>query len=189
MVALRGDPPGGRTRRRHDGRYAAPRRIRLRLGSGARPSAGGTFRISVAAYPEGHPESGTVEADLENLKRKIEPARAAPSRSFSSIRMCSCATGIDGGEMASARASCLESCPSRAFRNCCASPSVRRLDTGLAAPPLRGPRRRRGYAPHDRRPPRHRAGPAPAPRGGRRVPFLYVEPRQLIVCDLPCTRS
>lgn len=30
------------------------------------------FEISVAAYPEGHPESGTVEADLENLRRKID---------------------------------------------------------------------------------------------------------------------
>jgi len=30
------------------------------------------FDISVAAYPEGHPESGTVEADIENLKRKID---------------------------------------------------------------------------------------------------------------------
>jgi methylenetetrahydrofolate reductase (NADPH) len=30
------------------------------------------FEISVAAYPEGHPESGTVAADLENLKRKID---------------------------------------------------------------------------------------------------------------------
>ncbi|MDB6085446.1 MAG: 5,10-methylenetetrahydrofolate reductase [Gammaproteobacteria bacterium] len=30
------------------------------------------FEISVAAYPEGHPESGTVEADVENLKRKID---------------------------------------------------------------------------------------------------------------------
>jgi methylenetetrahydrofolate reductase (NADPH) len=30
------------------------------------------FEISVAAYPEGHPESGSVAADLENLKRKID---------------------------------------------------------------------------------------------------------------------
>jgi methylenetetrahydrofolate reductase (NADPH) len=30
------------------------------------------FEISVAAYPEGHPESGSVEADVENLKRKID---------------------------------------------------------------------------------------------------------------------
>jgi len=30
------------------------------------------FEISVAAYPEGHPESGSVDADLENLRRKID---------------------------------------------------------------------------------------------------------------------
>ena len=30
------------------------------------------FEISVAAYPEGHPESGSVEADVDNLKRKID---------------------------------------------------------------------------------------------------------------------
>jgi methylenetetrahydrofolate reductase (NADPH) len=32
----------------------------------------GKFDISVAAYPEGHPESGSVEADLENLRRKVD---------------------------------------------------------------------------------------------------------------------
>ncbi|HEY5264353.1 MAG TPA: methylenetetrahydrofolate reductase [NAD(P)H], partial [Steroidobacteraceae bacterium] len=32
----------------------------------------GNFDLSVAAYPEGHPESGGVEADLTNLKRKID---------------------------------------------------------------------------------------------------------------------
>ena len=26
----------------------------------------------MAAYPEGHPESGSVDADLDNLKRKVE---------------------------------------------------------------------------------------------------------------------
>jgi methylenetetrahydrofolate reductase (NADPH) len=30
------------------------------------------FEISVAAYPEGHPETGTVQADIDNLKRKID---------------------------------------------------------------------------------------------------------------------
>ncbi len=28
--------------------------------------------MSAAAYPEGHPESGSVDADLQNLKRKVD---------------------------------------------------------------------------------------------------------------------
>ncbi len=40
------------------------------------------LEISVAAYPEGHPESGTVEADLENLKRKID---AGANRAITSV--------------------------------------------------------------------------------------------------------
>ncbi len=35
-------------------------------------SAVAQFDIAVAAYPEGHPESGGVEADILNLKRKID---------------------------------------------------------------------------------------------------------------------
>jgi methylenetetrahydrofolate reductase (NADPH) len=43
----------------------------------------GRFDMSVAAYPEGHPESGTVEADLENLKRKVDAgARRAITQFF-----------------------------------------------------------------------------------------------------------
>jgi methylenetetrahydrofolate reductase (NADPH) len=30
------------------------------------------FEVSVAAYPEGHPESAGVDADLENLRRKVD---------------------------------------------------------------------------------------------------------------------
>jgi methylenetetrahydrofolate reductase (NADPH) len=30
------------------------------------------FEISVAAYPEGHPETGGVAADIENLRRKVD---------------------------------------------------------------------------------------------------------------------
>jgi methylenetetrahydrofolate reductase (NADPH) len=67
LVALRGDPPAGETafvasaggytyaselvaglKRRHD------------------------FEISVACYPEVHPEASSLEADIENLKRKTD---------------------------------------------------------------------------------------------------------------------
>jgi methylenetetrahydrofolate reductase (NADPH) len=66
MVALRGDPAGEGRYRPHPGGFAFGADL-VRGLKGAAP-----FEISVAAYPEGHPESGTVEADLENLKRKID---------------------------------------------------------------------------------------------------------------------
>ncbi len=67
IVALRGDPPGG------DGVY--------------HPTPGGyafagdlvegllrvaPFELSVAAYPETHPQAPSPEADLDSLKRKID---------------------------------------------------------------------------------------------------------------------
>jgi len=68
IVALRGDSPDG-------------------IGQAYKPVAGGyaygsdlvaglkrigNFDISVAAYPERHPESGSWEAEFDNLKRKID---------------------------------------------------------------------------------------------------------------------
>lgn len=67
IVALRGDggPPGTRFVPHPDGyRNAAE------LVAGLKALA--PFEISVAAYPECHPDSGTEEADLDNLKRKID---------------------------------------------------------------------------------------------------------------------
>jgi methylenetetrahydrofolate reductase (NADPH) len=71
LVALRGDAPAanlsadGRYRPHPDGfAYASD------LVSGLREV--GDFEMSVAAYPEGHPESGGIEAELQNLKRKID---------------------------------------------------------------------------------------------------------------------
>jgi methylenetetrahydrofolate reductase (NADPH) len=66
MVALRGDAAPGAPYRPHADGFA----FGADLVRGLRSAA--PFEISVAAYPEGHPESGTVEADLENLKRKID---------------------------------------------------------------------------------------------------------------------
>lgn len=67
VVALRGDPPGGGTTYRpHPGGYT----------SGADLVAGLTqvapFELSVAAYPEVHPDAKSPQADIDNLKRKID---------------------------------------------------------------------------------------------------------------------
>ena len=67
LVALRGDPPaGGAKYVPHPGGYAGG----ATLVAGLRKVA--DFDIAVAAYPEKHPDSPTVEADLDNLKRKID---------------------------------------------------------------------------------------------------------------------
>lgn len=67
LVALRGDPPAGdeHFRTAPDGyAYASE------LVAGLRKRH--DFEISVAAYPEGHPEARSLEADIENLKRKVD---------------------------------------------------------------------------------------------------------------------
>jgi methylenetetrahydrofolate reductase (NADPH) len=71
MVALRGDLPGGAG---PGGAAAGTDELGFRHASDLVSGLASTapFEISVAAYPEGHPESGGVEADLENLKRKID---------------------------------------------------------------------------------------------------------------------
>jgi len=71
LVALRGDAPAANLS--GDGRYLPhPEGFAYAsdLVSGLRQV--GNFEMSVAAYPEGHPESGGVDADLENLKRKVD---------------------------------------------------------------------------------------------------------------------
>jgi methylenetetrahydrofolate reductase (NADPH) len=67
LVALRGDPPVGGTKfAPHPGGYAGG----AALVSGLKKIA--DFDIAVAAYPEKHPDSPSVEADLDNLKRKVD---------------------------------------------------------------------------------------------------------------------
>jgi len=67
IVALRGDPPEGETKYvPHPGGYA----YAADLVAGLKKV--GDFEISVAAYPEVHPEAPSPSADLDNLKRKID---------------------------------------------------------------------------------------------------------------------
>jgi methylenetetrahydrofolate reductase (NADPH) len=67
VVALRGDSPVGQGRyAAHPGGYA----YAADLVAGLKRVA--NFEISVAAFPETHPEALSADADLDNLKRKID---------------------------------------------------------------------------------------------------------------------
>ncbi len=68
IVALRGDAAGGlgAAYEPHPGGYATSTdlvRAIKRIGD---------FDVSVSAYPEGHPESGSIDQDIEVLKAKID---------------------------------------------------------------------------------------------------------------------
>ncbi len=67
IVALRGDPPAGTERYEpHPGGYPCAHDLIAGLKRVA------DFEISVAAFPETHPEAVSPEADLDYLKRKID---------------------------------------------------------------------------------------------------------------------
>jgi methylenetetrahydrofolate reductase (NADPH) len=67
LVALRGDPPAG------EAAFVPPEggyTYASELVAGLKRRH--DFEISVACYPEVHPEASSLEADVENLKRKID---------------------------------------------------------------------------------------------------------------------
>ena len=66
VVALRGDPPPGSAYEPHPDGYP----FAADLVAGLRRVA--DFEISVAAYPETHPAALSADADLDNLKRKLD---------------------------------------------------------------------------------------------------------------------
>jgi methylenetetrahydrofolate reductase (NADPH) len=68
ILALRGDPPKGQAdfKPAPDGFRYAEELIRFIRGEGY------GFCLGVAGYPEGHPESGGLLQDRENMKKKIE---------------------------------------------------------------------------------------------------------------------
>ncbi len=73
IVALRGDVPGGGAYEAHPDGYAYASDLVAGL------KRIGDFEISVAAYAETHPEALSPQADLDNLKRKLD---AGATRAF-----------------------------------------------------------------------------------------------------------
>jgi methylenetetrahydrofolate reductase (NADPH) len=76
---LRGDPLGGigAAYQPHPGGYENAAALVAGIG------AVGDFEISVAAYPEKHPESASIAADIDMLKRKVDAgARRAITQFF-----------------------------------------------------------------------------------------------------------
>ena len=74
LIALRGDPPAGHQPVTDAFRYASD------LVAGLRTV--GDFDISVAGYPEVHPDAPSADADLDNLKRKIDAGAARAITQF-----------------------------------------------------------------------------------------------------------
>ena len=68
IVALRGDPPGGPDAPYHPA--ADGYRTTAELVAGIK--AIGDFEVSVAAYPEKHPQSPNLLHDIDLLKRKVD---------------------------------------------------------------------------------------------------------------------
>ena len=77
IVALRGDPPKGATRFvPHPEGFASA----AELVAGLRTVS--DFDIAVAAYPEVHPEAASPEADIANLKRKLDAGASSAITQF-----------------------------------------------------------------------------------------------------------
>jgi methylenetetrahydrofolate reductase (NADPH) len=78
IVALRGDAVGGAGQRYepHPGGYANA----AALVAGIRRL--GDFEVSVSAYPEKHPDSATVDADIDMLKAKVDAGAARAITQF-----------------------------------------------------------------------------------------------------------
>lgn len=66
IVALRGDAPDGQEYEAHPEGYAYANDLVAGL------KRIGDFEISVAAYPEKHPQAMSLDEDIEHLKRKID---------------------------------------------------------------------------------------------------------------------
>ncbi|MEJ2029790.1 MAG: methylenetetrahydrofolate reductase [NAD(P)H] [Maritimibacter sp.] len=77
IVALRGDPPkGAKGFAPHPDGFASSVELIEAL------AATGKFNIRVGAYPDRHPEAGSIDADIDWLKRKIDAGASSAITQF-----------------------------------------------------------------------------------------------------------
>ena len=116
LVALRGDPPQGQGAYRP---HAAGFAYACELVAGLAALA--PFDISVAAYPEVHPEAPRRRRISTISGARSMRAPRAPSPSSSTTPRCTCAFATAARRPAFTHRSCPASCRSHASRRCCAS--------------------------------------------------------------------
>jgi methylenetetrahydrofolate reductase (NADPH) len=191
FVALRGDPPEGvgAAYRPHPDGYAE-----CRPTGGRASSAIGDFDISVAAYPERHPESPDFATDIDMLKRKVD---AGATRAITQFFFDN-----DGYERyrrarAARRASMSRSCPASCRSTI--SGRWRRFPSSAGGCKTHIPAWLAERFDGLENDPQTRALVAPRPlppsrcsdlvdRGVRRFPLLHDEPGTACLCDLPLAR-
>ena len=169
LVALRGDPPQGTAQcQPHAQGFAYAADLVAALARLA------PFDISVAAYPEVHPEAVSAQADLDNLKRKIDAGATRAITQFFYDTGLSCASAI-AATAAGIRAPIVPGIlPITRFPQVCrfAERCGAAIPAWLRAR-FRGPRRRCRDPPPDRRQCRYRAG-AGADSPWRRASFISI---------------
>ena len=181
IVALRGDPPGGVGERYEPtpGGYVNA----ADLVAGIKKIA--PFEISVGCYPEKHPESPSVEADIDMLKAKIDAGATTAITQFffdnevffrylDRVRAAGIDIPIVPGLI-----------PIHNFKQV----SSFATKSGASVPEwlgrtIRRSRRRPGDAPSGGCRGRRRAGARPGRPGHHRVSFLHAEPRRSRLCHL-----
>ena len=186
IVALRGDPLAGAGEKYapHPGGYrnaadlvAGIKRLRPDL------------EVSVSAYPEKHPDSPSVAADIDMLKAKVDAGATRAITQFffeNDLYFRYLDRVARGGHRHPDRAGDSAGAELQDDEDFCRA--LRRLGAGLARRPLRRPRRRCRNPQADRRRRRRRAGARPGRSRRDRLSLLHHEPRRPRLRDLPLAR-